>query len=260
MRGIRGFDKRKETFFDLRNRADIVCLQETHSTIECENEWSQQWGKGQVIFSHGASNSRGILLCINDRLDIAIKQKRIDDEGRYIIIECEIEKENFVIIGIYAPNDDNPDFFRKILKESENLNGYRIVLGDFNLVLDAELDRTNARNNNPLATAYTKEYLENNNLVDIWRVRNPKRKHYSWRRNKPAVIASRLDLVIVDQAIAPWFKTIGMRKGYRTDHLTVEGEIIVRGKARGKGLWRLNVRHLSNPAFIRMINEKIDVH
>ena len=258
MRGIRGFDKRKELFYEMRNNADIVCLQETHSTIECEQEWTNQWGGGQIVFAHGSSNARGVMICIKNKLNIEIIEKVSDPEGRYILLDFKLESCRFTLICLYAPNEDQPSFFESILKMSEKFDGYRIVAGDFNIALNPELDRTSQKLNNPNATMYVNEYIKDNNLIDLWRLRNPNRKHYSWRRSKPKQIGSRIDLLIVDIAIASWFTHICMKKSHKTDHLLLDSQIRIENNLRGPGLWRFNTRHLYNPAFIKKMNQAID--
>ena len=257
MRGLNIKEKRKEIFYSLRDKAEIICLQETHSTLEVEKEWSSQWGKGRTIFSHGTSRARGVLLHVKDCSGIQVKESIVDEHGRFLIVQIESEGVKFCIVVIYAPNDDQPDFFSTVFRKSETMEGHRIVLGDFNLVLNPELDRSTKKCNNNAATDYVLEYIESNNLADIWRLRNPNRKHYSWRRKNPNKVASRLDIILVDLAIASWFKYVSMKQSHRTDHLLVEGKIDILQTQRGPGLWRFNTRHLTNPEFIRLMNEQL---
>ena len=61
VRGIRSRDKRLKIFdwIKVKHKADIVCLQETHSTLADEKLWEDDWG-GKIAFNHGESNSRGV--------------------------------------------------------------------------------------------------------------------------------------------------------------------------------------------------------
>ena len=81
MRGINGFDKRKEIFYTLRNKADIICLQETHSIEKNVNIWDSQWGKGTTIYSHGESNARGVLIHFRDGAGIELEESQTDTKG-----------------------------------------------------------------------------------------------------------------------------------------------------------------------------------
>ena len=257
MRGINGFDKRKELFFSLRNKGEIICIQETHSTTDCENEWTKQWGGGEVFYAHGSSRSKGVMTMIKFGSGITTKEWHADNSGRFLILQVSVNEVDFVIVNVYAPNEDNPEFFRQLLAESEKYSGYRIVTGDFNLALNPELDRNTRTINNPKATAYVNEYIESNSLIDIWRVRNPTRKFFSWRRMKPVKLESRIDLMIIDQGIAQWVSKIEMKQSFRTDHLLVFCNIDINMIKRGAGIWKFNSNHLRNPFFVKTLNEKI---
>ena len=54
VRGIRSRD-----WIKVKHKADIVCLQETHSTLADEKLWEDDWG-GKIAFNHGESNSSGV--------------------------------------------------------------------------------------------------------------------------------------------------------------------------------------------------------
>ena len=58
VRGLRSINKRKALFMWLtKQKADIVFLQETYSSIEDENFWNTQWN-GKMLFSHGSHHSK----------------------------------------------------------------------------------------------------------------------------------------------------------------------------------------------------------
>ena len=161
-------------------------------------------------------------------------------------------------MSLYAPNEDKPEFFRELFQKMEQYDGYRLIVGDFNVALQPELDRNTKNSCNPNATEFINTYMNNNNLVDMWRLRNPNRKHYSWQRKKPVQLASRIDLMLCDQAINSWFKFIAMKQSHKTDHLLVEGEVEINEVRKGPGLWKFNTKHLTNHRFIEFMNEKID--
>ena len=45
-------------------------------------------------------------------------------------------------MNIYAPNSDNPTFFENVFEQVDSFDNkdYYIICGDFNLVLDPEID------------------------------------------------------------------------------------------------------------------------
>ena len=67
-------------------------LQETHSTALVEQKWRNQW-RGKMFFSHGTSNSTGVLICITEDLDCKVNNELHDKNGRILIIDTEIQKK-----------------------------------------------------------------------------------------------------------------------------------------------------------------------
>ena len=96
--------KRKALFCWLDERKyDIVFLQESYSTNDIESVWRTQW-QGKLYFSHGSNHSCGVMILIRDDLDFKLNLVRSDDNGRYIIMEAEIQGSSFLFVNIYAPN------------------------------------------------------------------------------------------------------------------------------------------------------------
>ena len=59
----------------LKRKADIIFLQETHSTVKTETQWNNEWG-AEIITSHGSSNARGVAILIKAGFDCSIHQDR----------------------------------------------------------------------------------------------------------------------------------------------------------------------------------------
>ena len=253
VRGLVNFNKRREVFAYLRERGEVICIQETHSTPETENMWQSQWGSN-CYWSHGTSNSRGVGILINKKSTLSVHNVIRDNAGRYIILTIVENNEVFILANIYAPNSDSPDFFRELFTCLDKLNGHKIIIGDYNLVLDTNLDRNTSACNNYKSQEAVQEYMSLHTLCDIWRVRNPNKRNYSWRRKNQK---SRIDLAIIPQGLNSWVQEINMRQGIKTDHLFISLEIVPQDNARGPGIWRFNNQHLYDAEFITKINEVI---
>ena len=77
-----------------------------------ERLWVNQWGcgRGAVIFSHGSSNARRVLIAFMESLDYKILSVTHNSNGKYhkhIIINTIIKGSPFILINYYAPNDEN---------------------------------------------------------------------------------------------------------------------------------------------------------
>ena len=98
--GLRNKIKR-QTLFKFINtiQADIILLQETHSTINNENIWKTEWSSSKLYFNHGETNSKGVLIAIKKDFNIEIENIIKDDSGRVLILNSIIDNSRTLIIN-----------------------------------------------------------------------------------------------------------------------------------------------------------------
>ena len=107
VKGLNKSIKRRSIFRWLHNQKHhFVFLQETHCTKECAQLWEAEWG-GKVFFSHGTSQSKGVMTLVNPKLDFKIEKCITDKNGRFIILDLVVDESHIVLVNIYAPNDAN---------------------------------------------------------------------------------------------------------------------------------------------------------
>ena len=95
MFGLLALQKKKSSFHVVNERKyDIVFLQETYCTADVEDTWKTQW-QGKLFFSHGTNHSCGVMLLVRSDLDFKLKSVEVDNEGRYIIMEADVQSSNF---------------------------------------------------------------------------------------------------------------------------------------------------------------------
>ena len=78
----------------------------------------------------------------------------MDVNGRFIILDIELpDVARFLLINLYAPNCNNPEFFKNLAELVEKSDTRNVIFtGDWNLVLDPTLDTYNYKHiNNPRA-------------------------------------------------------------------------------------------------------------
>ena len=85
------------------------------------------------------------------------------------------------LVNVYAPNDDNPAFFKNVLSHLLSFNCDDIIWGgDFNLILDLEKDK---KGGNPVTHKNSLKEVQNIvdslDLLDVWRVFNPDVKRFT---------------------------------------------------------------------------------
>ena len=109
----RGPKRRKLFTWFKKKNADIYMLQETHSEEKDAMRWLNEWG-GVGYFAHGDARSRGV--CILARPGAAIQMKLIeaDPNGRYLMVEVEVQGAVVTLLTLYGPNDDRSAFFEEV--------------------------------------------------------------------------------------------------------------------------------------------------
>ena len=106
VRGLANKNKRTTIFNWLSiNHKGIIFLQETHTTKDSENTWRQEW-PGEIIFSHGNFNSRGVAILFPKQLDVTVNSQIVDGNGRYILADVTIEDNKLILVNLYAPTKD----------------------------------------------------------------------------------------------------------------------------------------------------------
>ena len=120
------------------------------------------------------------------------------------------------------------------------------------MTLNPELDRYSARqvHNNNVSMETVKSYMVDTLLVDIWRIRNPDKRHYTYRQSRLKVM-SRIDYFLIEEGVASWIKEIKIIPGFRTDHSAIVCEILTHNIARGPGTWKLNNRLLTEIEYLQ---------
>ena len=75
------------------------------------NMLSKEWNVDYFIAGN-STDSRGVMIMINNSFEYKVNQCIRDPEGRYVIIELSIANLiNVYIINLYAPNRDDPVWF-----------------------------------------------------------------------------------------------------------------------------------------------------
>ena len=95
--------------------------------------------------------------------------------------EVTIKEQNFLLANIYAPNTDEPSFFTEIFRQLDKAETCdKIIGGDFNLVMNTELDRKGSDYNHVKTCDAVHNLTEAYNFIDIWRILNPDKREYTW--------------------------------------------------------------------------------
>ncbi len=263
VKGIRGTEKRRNVFNWLsKKNSDIFLLQETYSTENISKYFSMSW-KGESLLSHGTNHSKGVAILFKKHLDYEIINKHIDDDGRYIICDLKVRGTPVILVNIYAPcgkSKDQVPFYDKlynILKDLNIADKYVVLGGDFNIILNHNLDRDGGSFHQK-AKAYDAvcKILSHFNLIDIWRTQNPYLRKYTWRQRTP-IIQSRLDYWFISQNLQDFVGNCTINPAIYTDHSSINLNLDSKTFSKhGPSYWKFNDSLCNDVNYVNELKEK----
>ncbi len=262
-RGLRQSKKRLALFRFLKQKSPaIFLLQETHSVTTDEANWKKEWG-GEIVFSHGTYNSKGVAILIAQNLDLTIENVSCDDHGRYIAAKLCISDNVFTIINLYAPTKDKPteqlNFFNSILPLIDQSDINTIIGGDLNTCLNT-IDKSGGRVDPVSAyTSLIKNFMEENDYIDIWRMINPDTKRFTWRESsRRGIIQSRLDYWLIPQHMLYNVNNADILSSIHSDHSLIELNLQIGDtRSRGRGFWKFNCQLLTDKEYVNKVTQCI---
>ena len=132
---------------------------------------------------------------------------------------------NFLLINFHNSNTESeqlPTFsiLQTLLEKFDDHNKKNIVFGgDFNLIFDCKFD---ASGGNPIlkkSLAKLIEIKETLYLRDVWRIRNPNVKHFTFRQNHvSSFIKRRLDFFLISNILQESIIKTDVVIFFYTDH------------------------------------------
>ena len=98
VKGLQSTKKRLKLFNFVKNKTGPKgdFLQETHSSVETEKKWTDDF-KDKIYYSHGKTNSCGVLIAIYGNLNICVKNKVHDNPCTLSAISFFFDKLKFEI-------------------------------------------------------------------------------------------------------------------------------------------------------------------
>ena len=152
-----------------------------------------------MVSSPGSARSSGVAILYKP--SFLLDKLHRDDVGRQGIahfspVACD--SSPFQVVNVYGPNQKQLGeyFFASILPRTDPIL-YTIFCGDFNTVVDSQLDRMGCNSSSYWAYNWpqTLSHLTSTlNLVDAWRECHPNVRDFTWRRPNGSQ-ASRLDTI-----------------------------------------------------------------
>uniref|UniRef100_A0A8D3AM46 Endonuclease/exonuclease/phosphatase domain-containing protein n=1 Tax=Scophthalmus maximus TaxID=52904 RepID=A0A8D3AM46_SCOMX len=132
-------------------------VQLSFRNMQCKSRKLRDGWISQPFHSNYNSKEQGTSILLSKTTPYSNKSTVTDPEGCFIIINGNIEKDNITITSIYGPNADSATFFHSLFAELANFQNSHIILGgDFNTVLNPDLEHsTISTSNNGLTDIYS---------------------------------------------------------------------------------------------------------
>lgn len=129
VRGLGGPIKRTKVLSHLKNvNTDIAFLQETHLRL-CDHTRLRKPWVGKVFHSDFNSRSRGTAILLHKRVQFSSEQVISDPNRCYIIVVGVLFQTPVIMVGVYAPNWDCPNFMSSLLSSIPCLDSHHLIFG-----------------------------------------------------------------------------------------------------------------------------------
>lgn len=258
IRGLGNNIKTGKVFSYLNSlKANIIFLQETHLCKDKEYKLKTNW-ISQVYHASFTSQARGVAILIHKNVPFTLKSKVIDPNGRFVLISGHIASYPVTLLNIYGPNTDDSNFFHGIFELlPDDKSSHIYIGGDFNCYLDPLLDRTSVKPSAIKNSSKTlKNLMKSRNIIDIWRLKNPDKKEFSFY--SPVHNSyTRIDYLLVEAADLLSVQKPEYHPRVISDHSPISLQIKT-DISKTKHQWRFNPQLLLSLDFKKYINKIID--
>uniref|UniRef100_A0A3Q2QE32 exodeoxyribonuclease III n=1 Tax=Fundulus heteroclitus TaxID=8078 RepID=A0A3Q2QE32_FUNHE len=259
IRGINSPIKRKKMLTYLkRQKVDIAFIQENHLTDTEHFKLCRDW-VGNVFYSSFLTKARGVDLLINKRLNFKLNSVEKDKNGRFLLVNCEINRNKIALVNIYGPNYDDSLFFNNLIMKLATIGGQYVVGGDFNLVLNPFLDRSSPKTFSlPKAAKVLNQGIKDIGIIDVWRNIYPNQRDFSFFSPKHNT-HSRIDTFLVPQHMKAAVMECSYLAATLSDHNPIRLSWMIDSPQPTTRRWRFKNHMLKDPEFISYMTTKIEI-
>ena len=199
-----------------------------------------------MIFSHGTSNSRGVIVAFRHGLEHKMLSDPIcDPNGRYIILNMEIQGFPYILVNCYAPSNEQEQIklFQVIRNHSKNIEPDKdvnlILGGDWNLIFNSSLDAFGGKH--ALESNSLKQLYDLMSEFDLMENSKPNIKTALMETERPEMKMRRLDFFLTSDMLQPEVETNKFLCLLQSDHSPVVFKLRSAESAeRGRGYWKFN--------------------
>ena len=239
--------------------ANINFVQETHVRREDSQCFFRFWRDPQ-FHSNSSAKIRGVSIFIDSSTPFTHHETISDPHGRFLLVTGLLCNQKVVLVNVYAPNYDCPEFFKGLFTSFPNLNEYLLVMGgDFNCCLNPSMDRSKPTQVLPNKSAsLINSFMVDSGISEIWRFIHPKDKEFSYFSHVYRSY-SRIDYFLINHRLLMDVVDCNYDSITISDHAPLKLTIKMSDSFSTTRSWRLSVTLLQDPEFITFIKHQIDL-
>lgn len=165
-----------------------------------------------------------------------------DPKGHFVLLIVTFNDQLFLLGNLYGYNNkqDNITLIQLVNTKIDNLISNYTDLKNWNCSLNDNLDRWPNRSND--SNAYMMDFMNERDVVDIWRYKNPTVKEFTWK-NKQGTLQSHIDYWLVSDSLSEYITTVKMLPTPLKDHKSIFIELGMSASRQSKTVnsyWKLN--------------------
>ncbi|TDH72018.1 uncharacterized protein CCR75_000126 [Bremia lactucae] len=224
---------------DILSRYQVIAFQETKLTnmdSQAKNDYFLHAADAQasVFWSNQHTNlyqnRNGVALVFSGahpfhNLNDVTQQYSVDPllNNRYLVVAAQLGSIQLYFHVIYGPvlSSDRSNFFQALPRNFDD-SAYHLVLGDFNITMDSDLDQARSSisyHNNGRPELF--DWMITMGLIDFWRLEHPDTKEFTGPKLKNRIDYCLASVTFYDKFIRTSGHVFGSRLG-SGDHIPVE--------------------------------------
>ena len=71
----------------------------------------------------------GVMILFNNKINFQISRTYCDPEGHFIICDMTTNGKQLTLVNLYAPNDDDPNFFTSVFEHLADFQSDEVIIG-----------------------------------------------------------------------------------------------------------------------------------
>ena len=259
--GLRDLQKMDSVFSIVKNTyANVIFLQETFWDDNFIETYKHKWDGSLYYNNCRNGNRKGVAILFTKNFPYKTNFHSKDDNGRILKVDFHDNDICYSCVNVYAPNvqTERLIFFNSLNSFISGENN--IVAGDFNEIIETELDKgINVKTFNVASNKCLCNIININNLCDVWRHKHPGKREFTRQQFVNGVLKqSRIDMLLISRHMLSFVSHAFIKYSSISDHNLLCMSIDFTNVERGQGMWVFNNTLLDNSVFTENIRSLIN--